>query len=354
MNKEKIDKAVSIMLGIILGSILLFFAVRYIIPATSPFLIAWAIAYLVRKPSAWISRFTHIPEGIVRLFVAIFVTLGVFALLGTLVWQTVEALWELLSDAGEGGALNDLLTAISSPKLSIFGNDIPEELSLKISEALGSMLTGIFNRLAALLTSWVSAVPRALFFLLVTLISLIYFALDLEKISTKLTKFLPQKLSSGLSRLRTEFFAVAGKYAKSYILLLLITFSIMLTGFFLLGVSNALLIATVVAILDLLPVIGVGTVLVPWSVFAFISGNGTQGIGLLVLFAVNVVVRQLAEPKILGKNLNMHPILTLVFLYVGYALFGLAGLLIVPVGAVLLGFLFKNKSAADIGEWSGG
>jgi sporulation integral membrane protein YtvI len=193
-------------------------------------------------------------------------------------------------------------------------------------------------------------VPRALFFLLVTLISLIYFALDLEKISTKLTKFLPQKLSSGLSRLRTEFFAVAGKYAKSYILLLLITFSIMLTGFFLLGVSNALLIATVVAILDLLPVIGVGTVLVPWSVYELVLGDTGVGIGLLVLFAVHTFIRQFAEPKIVGKNLGVHPIVTLLLLYVGYSLFGFVGLLLVPIATVLIEVTVGEKNAAEVNE----
>ena len=352
MNKEKLERGVLLMLGIIAGAVLLYASVRLVLPIVSPFLIAWGVAYLVRRPAEKISRVTRIPEKIVRLILAIGAALFAFGAFGVLVWQLIAALWRLLSDLGEGGALYDLLVAISSPKLSLFGSEIPEELATKISDALGRMLTEAFTGLASALTSWVSVVPRALLFLLVSLISLVYFSLDLENIGLRLGSLLPRGAARRLSVFREELFGVIGKYMKSYLLLMLITFSVMLAGFLLLGVDSAFLIAAVVAFLDLLPVIGVGTVLVPWSVISFISGNGALGIGLAVLFVANEVIRQIAEPKILGKNLNMHPILTLAALYIGYALFGLMGLINVPIFAVLVGFLFKNGSSADIGEGS--
>ena len=130
----------------------------------------------------------------------------------------------------------------------------------------------------------------------------------------------------------------------SYLTLMLITFALMLAGFLLIEVKHAFLLAAVVALLDVLPVLGVGTVLVPWSVFCFATGDAGLGIGLAVLFVVNTVLRQVIEPKIVGKSLDMHPVLTLFLLYAGYLLFGIAGVLLVPVAALIIGTLINRPT----------
>ena len=123
----------------------------------------------------------------------------------------------------------------------------------------------------------------------------------------------------------------------------------MLCGFLVLRVSQAPIIALIVAALDILPIIGVGTVLVPWSVFEIARGNVAVGVGLIILFLVNEVIRQFSEPKIVGKSLNIHPLLTLLLLYLGYSLFGISGLILIPVIIAVLG-LVKKDEAADVGE----
>ena len=89
--------------------------------------------------------------------------------------------------------------------------------------------------------------------------------------------------------------------------------------------------------------------LVPWSVFEFARGNAFMGVGLIVLFVVNEVIRQFSEPKIVGKNLNIHPLLTLVLLYFGYSLFGISGLILIPAIIAVLGLVKKDKTT-DVGE----
>ena len=131
-------------------------------------------------------------------------------------------------------------------------------------------------------------------------------------------------------------------------MIFLLTFCVMLVGFLLLGISKAPLVALIVAFLDILPVIGVGTVLLPWSIFLFATGDLVTGVGLVILFLVNTVVRQIAEPKIVGKNLGIHPVLSLALIYVGYALFGFAGLLITPLIAVALGFLIEKNDTSKV------
>jgi hypothetical protein len=144
-------------------------------------------------------------------------------------------------------------------------------------------------------------------------------------------------------------FSTVKKYILSYALLTAITYAIMLVGFLLLGIKNALLIALIVSLLDILPVIGVGTVLVPWSIFQLVFGSPVTGVGLIVLLIVHEITRQFAEPRIVGKSLGLHPIVSLILLYLGYSLFGFLGLFITPVVGIISGLLINKNDATKIG-----
>ncbi len=347
MNREKIKDIVLYSSAIILVGLLLLFVVRKLLPVFSPFIIAWAVAFAVRGPARKLSKRTKVPEAFYRVFIAVFATLLTFAAVAIILWQSGAALWRFLSGIDENSPVFLFLKELGGGELPLFGNIIPEELLSRLSEAINGLITSLMTRLGEALTSWVSFIPSALFYTLVTIISLIYFSLDLERINRTVKSLLPTSVSDWLTRFRKEAFAVILKYIRSYLFILLITFAVMLSGFLILRVRNSALVALVVALLDILPVIGVGTVLVPWSIFAFLSGNIGRGVGLLVLFLVNTVIRQFSEPKIVGKSLDLHPVLTLVSLYVGYALFGLLGLILAPLIAVTLGLL-KNNSTSEV------
>ena len=122
----------------------------------------------------------------------------------------------------------------------------------------------------------------------------------------------------------------------------------MLSGFLILRIESAFLIALLVAMLDVLPLIGVGTVLVPWSVFQILFGSTPCGIGLIVLFLLNEIVRQFAEPRIVGRNLGLHPVVSLLLLYVGYSTLGFAGLLLTPLVSVILYVIFNKNNSSKI------
>ena len=105
-------------------------------------------------------------------------------------------------------------------------------------------------------------------------------------------------------------------------------------------VSYSFLLALVISFVDILPVLGVGSVLVPWAVFSFVSGRWNFGIGLLIIYGCVTVVRQIAEPKIVGGSIGLHPLATLVSMYAGLKLLGVTGLLIGPVTAIIVKSLF--------------
>ena len=130
----------------------------------------------------------------------------------------------------------------------------------------------------------------------------------------------------------------------SYFLILGITFSELLIGLAILRVNRFVLIAFLIAVLDIFPVLGTGAVLVPWAIIAFIQGRIGFGIGLLVLYALITVIRQIIEPKIVGKHVGMHPIITLACMFIGTSLFGGYGLFGLPILVAIV--LELNSSGA--------
>lgn len=105
----------------------------------------------------------------------------------------------------------------------------------------------------------------------------------------------------------------------------------MSAGFFLLGIPNPLLIALIIAVFDILPVLGTGGILVPWILYLLVTQNFHLAIGLGVLYGTVTVVRQFIEPKIVGKQLGLDPLVTLISIYLGYIWFGVSGMLLIPI-----------------------
>ena len=127
----------------------------------------------------------------------------------------------------------------------------------------------------------------------------------------------------------------------------LLTFVELLVGFLALRVEYVFLLAFLTAVLDILPVLGVGTVLIPFALFSFVTGNVFQGVGLLILYGLITVIRQIAEPHLVGKSLGLHPILMLVSFYAGWKLFGVAGVFLGPALALLIKAFFEQSARPE-------
>lgn len=348
MNSEKLSQIVRIMLLIIGGLILGFITVKYLLPIALPFLIGWGIAFLVRPLGRAAEKRLHISARIATPLIAIIlltlllaVTVGLGVAIGS---QGVG----LLTELAESGRLDEIISNILNP----FEGKLSGEYSKELEEYLGStvenLVSGLLGSFAALLGSVVGAIPKILFFLLVTLIATVYFCQDIDKINSFVLGLLPEKAREYLGRFKQNSLSVVLKYSRSYFIIMLITFVLMLIGFSILGVRYALILSLALAVLDILPLFGVGTVLVPYSVICFVSGDVRLGVGLALLFVANEVIRQLAEPRILGKNLGIHPLISVILLYAGYSLFGFFGLLLLPLFAVGINCFIKKTKPADI------
>jgi sporulation integral membrane protein YtvI len=206
-------------------------------------------------------------------------------------------------------------------------------------ESLGSAVPDVA-------TGLVVALPNILLVSLITVISCFYFAMDIDEVNEKIRKLLPSQISEFAVKIKNRIVVGLKKYLKAYFILFIITFVELFVGFLILQVDYAFVLAILIAFVDFLPVFGTGAILVPWSIIALLMKNYFLGIGIIVLFVLMTVIRQIIEPKIIGKSLGVHPILTLITIYIGYRLFGLLGMIFLPIATLI--FFCKGEEEHSI------
>ena len=145
---------------------------------------------------------------------------------------------------------------------------------------------------------------------------------------------------SGLIYLTDTLFVVI----RSYVLIMLLTFAELSILFSLFGIESAVLKAALIALLDILPILGTGGIMIPWAVLTLLKGKLKLGLGLLVVYAAITIIRNIIEPKIVGGRLGLHPVVTLASMFLGAQLFGVIGLFGFPIGLSLLRYLNDNGS----------
>ena len=353
MNFEKIRKYTDLVVLVIGSMLLAYLFFKHLFFYLLPFLIGWFVAFLMRPPAAYLSEKLKIKPRIIRLILTVLLYLVLLGLLSLSVWLLSREVWELLAGLSEGNSSLEAFISGLVGSGGFFGR-LFGDFTDYVADALYRLGMSLLSSLGSALSSVVSAVPKVLFFLLVSVIASAYFAVGLEEINASVKRLLPRRAFEVVVRLKDGFFGAFLKYMRSYLLLLLITFLEMLLGLFLIRAPYPVIMAIVIALLDLLPVIGVGSVLIPWGIWSFFVGKTPFGIGLLVLFVAHTVLRQVIEPKIVGKNLGVHPLLTLIFIYVGYSLFGIVGLLLVPIFTVLINVTFGKDNTAEVTEDTAG
>ena len=142
---------------------------------------------------------------------------------------------------------------------------------------------------------------------------------------------LPEKVLDTFDVTKNVIFSTAKELFKSYFLLTFITFLQLLIGFLIIGIDYSLLLAAIISIVDLLPILGTGTVLEPWAAICFILGDTVTAIGLIVLYAVITLFRQVAQPKIIGAGAGLSPLLSLISIFAGLKFMGFLGIIIFPI-----------------------
>ena len=332
---------------------------KYALSALMPFLLAAVISALVSPIAKKVSKKTKIPQKISAGAILILIFSFTLTLLYFAISKLILELGDLLARLSEspdmiGNALQGLVDRLTgngthfSFLQKIFDSEALKSLGIDINsalrDALGSMISSLTGALPSAAVSLIKEIPNVLLFIIVFLIAAFYFSADMGSISNSLSSVLPDRWAAKIPVIREKFKKTVTGYLKAYFLIMLLTFFEMLAGLTLLGVEYALIMAIVISVVDILPILGAGTVLIPWAIFALISSNTPLGVGLLVLYAVTLVARQFIEPKIVGSTLGIHPLATLASVYLGLKFLGFVGIFVGPMVALLLRELFFKKN----------
>jgi len=314
---------------------LLYLFFRYALRAILPFLAAFGTVLLVNPAASFFQKKFGGKQRIWRLCLSLLSLFILFFALFILLRALYVEATRFFSQLANPENLDAVFGFFCHPLGKTKEEGPLGELLLRLEDAIAAASQELLSRATVFVTNAAGEIPRILLFLPVVFLGSAYFAWDYEKIKEKAKEILPKKVYSALSAAYGNVEKVFFPYLFSYLKLMLLTFAFTALGLWILHVESPLFLALIIALLDLLPVIGVGTVLIPWGLYDVFFANRALGFGLLVLYLLHEVMRQFAEPKIVGRSLGVHPLLSLLFLYVGYSLFGILGLLLLPVFCIL-------------------
>jgi len=324
--------------------VMAYLAFKYALPFLMPFFLAFCIAFLLKPLTAWVTQRTKISRktASVLLLIAFYVlAASLITVIGSRIIvfcrNMFYALPRIYATSIEP-ALNDLQQTIEYWVVSL--NPTLKEFIETAGESLTSSLTSIVSAVSSgalgFVTDAASSLPSVLVKFFITIIASFFFTADYFQITSFLARQVPKPARDMLFTVKEKCVEILRSFLRAYAMLMGLTFVEVLIGLLLLRVDYALLIALVTAVVDILPVLGTGTILIPWGVVMLIQGNFPLGIGLLVLYAVITVVRQMLEPRVVGQQIGLYPLVTLMCMFIGTYLFGAVGLFGLPILVTLL------------------
>ncbi len=352
-KKKRIAKALTfyILIGILVALAIIFLPkilnlAGYVVWLFAPFLIAYGLSLIVNPMADGLQKRFRLPRGISAVLVIV-LTVGVLGgIITGIVWKIVDEVRNVYED------LPMIYMSIRSTWLSISEafSDVVAILPKELQSAFEDLSDQFLKWLADVATNTelmrsagniAKKLPNIFIATVVFLLSLYFMVADSKKVSNAVKKPFSAETVERMSEFRVQIKKYVGGYVKAQLTIMCISFTIILIGLSILKIDYALVIALATAVFDALPFFGSGAVLIPWSIISLISGDILHGIGLLIIYLSVILTRQFVEPKIVSKNIGMHPILTLMSMYVGFKVFSIGGMILGPLFLVIIISLYR-------------
>lgn len=349
-----------------------FFAIRYALGACFPFVFAFLVATALQRPKNFIVKKTFLKDGTASalcVLLLIVIIAVIMALIGSGLFQEFRSFLDYVILR-----LRDIDSLVDTLEVSIYNiiNSLPdfiidsakqltENMFIQVREYLAGesseLLDGATSSFSGSFSiSWLttplngvistaSAIPTFLIAVVVTLVACCFMTADYDDITRFFMAQFSDKRKDDIIRAKQILKSSMAKIAKAYVLIICVTFteiSIGLGVLRLIGVFSSnyfFIIAAIIAIVDIIPVLGTGTIIVPWAVYSLIVGDTGLGIGLVVIYATITVIRQIIEPKLVAGQLGLSPILTIGAMYFGVKIIGFAGIFVAPILVIMLKLL---------------
>lgn len=328
--------------GIVLGEILKNGAGELILP----FLVSYIAARIFRPVGAWLSKKCRIKE---KAGCAVFAVMLCFAL----VYFAAVLSSELIAGLGELNGIGDAVSELSSAALGLF-DSLPfhlfgdaERVRDAVVSCAGELLSYLGGALASLVGTVAKSLPSSMLSIFIGAASFVYLMADMDGVGEGITALIPEKHRSAIIRVFGGTSDAVFSYVKAYLGLGAVTFVMLFVGFLLLRVASPLGKAFIIAVVDALPLIGCGAVLLPWGIYKLAVGRTLYGVGIIALYVVIWAVRQVLEPRLLGRMMGINSFVMLAVIYLGWKVGGLSGVIILSAAVMAVKNIGEDRGTGD-------
>lgn len=322
-------------------------ALRYAMPMLAPFVIGFIVAYLLQKPIRFLQNKLHLPSKLCAILTVLlfYGTVGlILSLLSIRAFSGLTSLIRNLPTLYEVHVLplfTDALTSIEG-----ILSDLDPALMAALEQVVSQLLSSIAQMLSnasvmamGMASAVASALPGLFIKLVLMIISSFFIAIDYDKLTGFCLRQLNNNTKDVFFQIKEYVVGTLFVCIRSYLLIMSITFVELSIGLSLVKIDHAILIAFCVSIFDILPVLGTGGIMLPWAALTALRGDFSLALALLIIYLVITVIRNIIEPKIVGGQLGLHPVVTLASMFAGVQLFGGIGLFGFPIALSLLRYL---------------
>lgn len=337
--------------------VIFYFFMKYAFGLFLPFLLALVIAAALQKPVNFICKKTPIKRGLVSVVLVMFsvtVVLGlIIALFVRLGLELKDFFQYIMIQLQDIPSFIKKLEIFTSEHLSFLPDKIEGSITSFMSEKVNSFLSSsdsgvdISTLRTPLLGIWntVKHIPSTLIAIVIAVVACCFMTADYATVRKVILSLFRPETRSKIIRSKNLLVPSLSKMAKAYGLIIVITFSELVLGLFLLKLigiyegTYIFIFALITAVVDIIPILGTGTILVPWALYCLLGGKVSLAIGIFIMYACITIIRQIIEPKLVANQLGIPPFATIIAMYVGSQIFGVLGIFLLPITLVMVKLL---------------
>ncbi len=330
---------INFLYALVLG-VIAFVLCRFLFVRMFPFVLSVIIAALAQKPAGYLSRKTGIKKSFFAVFLSASIYIGVAAMLIFLIWRIIMSFSGIIEFLPQ---IFKKITDIFEDFEGYLSGYLPKDFNISFGGIMQNLLKTATDFLTEIIKKSVKAAPSVLFSGVVALVAGCYISKDFDGLAKFVKSLCKKGFYEKFLRIKNIISKSVFKIVKGYLILMIITFFEVWIGLLILRVSNAFLIAAIIALIDFLPVLGTGIIMIPWSVYCALSGNIRLAVGVAVLYITVVILRNFSEPKIVSHQIGINPLFTLVSMFLGLRLLGGFGLIIFPLVLIVTVNYYKQE-----------
>ena len=354
LKAEILAKKIVIFTVLFGAAVLLFLCIPRVLSLLLPFVVAYVIS-LIASPLTHVFEKIHLPSPISAIISILVVAAALFGVSALLIDKIISEVYDYSLHLPE--IYDSVANAFSHLKIAavdifaLLPGDFSavdfSDIAHSLQDALSGMSSSIVEAISSATINVVKHVPGILIAIVFSILASYFLIRDKKKVKRGIAGVLGEHLTDKLREIKSYLSEAVFAYIKAQSILMSITFVEVFIGLSILKADYSFLFAFIIALIDAIPVFGTGTILIPWALYNIIVGRFPFAIGLIIIYVVCLVVRQLLEPKILSSQIGIHPLLTLFAMYLGYRTIGVFGMILGPVVALVIKNLIRKLKTTE-------